>query len=259
VNKAGGGGAIAYNYINQHAGDAHYVLMSSGTLITSNVIGQSPFLHTDFTPLAILCTEYSIFVVRADSTIKDGKGLLARLVSNPQDVRIAVSPGLGNANHIALAMAVKAAGGDVKRLKIAVFPSSAETVTAVLGGHVDLAVSPASPVLQHFAAGSVRVLAVSSEQRLPGVLANAPTWRELGIAAVYGNWRGVLGPKALSDAQVAYWTRVFGQLVRTAEWKDDIEKNLLSDQFIAGSESKAFLEAEYRQISTLMKEIGFAK
>lgn len=259
VNKAGGGGTLAYNYVNQHAGDAHYVLMSSGTLLTSHVIGRNPFRHTDFTPLAILCAEYSAFVVRADSPLNDGKALLAQLVSSPQDVRIALSPGLGNANHIAVAMAVKAAGGDVKRLKIAVFPSAPETITALLGGHVDLVISPASPVLPHLAASTVRILAVSSAQRLPGALAGTPTWRELGADAVYGNWRGVLGPKGLTDAQVAYWSGVFSRLVATPEWKDDVDKNLLAHQFIGGHESRQFLEAEYRQISALMKDIGLAK
>jgi putative tricarboxylic transport membrane protein len=259
VNKVGGGGALAYNYVNQHAGDAHFVLLTSGTLMTSFVVGQSPFRHTDFTPLAILCSEYTVFVVRADSAFKDGKALLARLVSSPQDVRIALSPGLGNANHIALAMAVKAAGGDVRRLKIAVFASSAETVTALLGGHVDLVLAPASPVLPHLAVSTVRVLAVSSPQRLPAALASAPTWKEMGIDGVFGNWRGVLGPKGLTGPQVAYWTGVFSRLVSTPEWKEDIDRNLLSPLFLGGSESRQFLDAEHKQISALMKDIGLAK
>lgn len=259
VNKPGGGGALAYNYLNQHAGDAHFVLMTSGTLLTSHAIGQSPFRHTDFTPLAILANESTVFVVRADSPLKDGKTLLARLVSNPQDVRIALSPGLGNANHIAVAMAVKAAGGDVKRLKVAVFSSAAETVVALLGGHIDLVLSPASPVISHAAAGTVRVVAVSSDKRLQGALASAPTWREQGVDVVFGNWRGVMGPKGLSDAQVAHWSGVFSRLVATPEWKEDLEKNLLADQFIPGRESRQFLDAEYKQVSALMKDIGLAK
>ena len=259
LNKAGGGGALAFNYLNQHAGDGHYVLMSSGTMITSNIVGTSPFRHTDVTPLAILCTEYSAFVVRADSPYKDAKALLARLVASPQDVRIALSPALGNANHIAIAMAVKAAGGDVKRLKIAVFQSSPETLTALLGGHVDLVLSPASPVLPHLAASTVRVVAMSSPQRLPGALAGVPTWREVGVDAVYGNWRGVLGSKGLSDGQVAYWNGVFSRLVATPEWKADVDKNLLAHHFIGGAESRQFLDAEYRQLSALMKDIGLAK
>jgi putative tricarboxylic transport membrane protein len=259
VNKVGGGGAVAYNYVNQHAGDAHFVLMTSGTLMSSYVIGQSPFRHTDFTPLAILCSEYTVFVVRADSAFKDGKALLARLVSSPQDVRIALSPGLGNANHIALAMVVKAAGGDVKRLKVAVFASSAETVTALLGGHVDLVLAPASPVLPHVAASTVRVLAVSSAQRLPGGLASAPTWKEMGVDGVFGNWRGVFGPKGLAEPQVAYWSGVFSRLAATPEWKEDLDKNLLSPLFIGGAESRQFLDAEHKQISALMKDIGLAK
>jgi putative tricarboxylic transport membrane protein len=259
VNKPGGGGTIAYNYLNQHGGDGHYVLMTSGTLLTSHATGQSPFRHTDFTPLAILANESTVFVVRADSPLKDGKALLARLVSNPQDVRIALSPGLGNANHIAVAMAVKAAGGDVKRLKIAVFASAAETVVSLIGGHVDLVLSPASPVIPHAASGAVRVVAVSAEKRLQGALANAPTWREQGVDVVFGNWRGVMGPKGLSDAQVAHWSGVFSRLVATPEWKGDLEKNLLADQFIPGGESRQFLETEYKQVSGLLRDIGLAK
>jgi putative tricarboxylic transport membrane protein len=259
VNKVGGGGALAYNYVNQHPGDAHFLLMTSNTLMTSYVVGQSPFRHTDFTPLAILCSEYTVFVVRADSPFKDGKALLARLVSSPQDVRIALSPGLGNANHIALAMVVKAAGGDPKRLKIAVFGSSAETVTALLGGHVDLVLAPASPVLPHLAASTVRVLAVSSAQRLAGALAVAPTWKEMGGDGVFGNWRGMLGPKGLTEPQVAYWTGVFSRLVSTPEWKEDIDKNVLSPLFIGGKEIGQYLDAEHKQISALMKDIGLAK
>lgn len=232
--------------------------MSSGTLLTSHVVGQRPFRHTDFTPLAILCSEYTVFVVRADSPLQDGKALLARLVSNPQDVRIALSPGLGNANHISVAMALKAAGGDVRRLKVALCASAAETVTALLGGHVDLVLSPASPVLSHLAASTVRVLAVSSAQRLPAALAGVPTWREMGIDVVFGNWGGALGPKGLADAQVAYWTGIFSRLVSTPEWKEDVDRNLLSHLFIGGNESMQFREAEYRQISALMKDIGLA-
>ena len=86
--------------------------------------------------------------------------LLARLVKSDAQPAIAISPGLGNANHIALAMAVKAAGGDVKRLKIVAFNSVPETMTALLGGHVDVVVSPASPVLSHITSRKARAVAV---------------------------------------------------------------------------------------------------
>ncbi|MGH8617822.1 MAG: tripartite tricarboxylate transporter substrate binding protein [Burkholderiales bacterium] len=258
LNKAGGGGALAYNYINQHSGDGHFWLVTSGTLLTSYLSGQSPFPHTDFTPLAILFTEYAAFAVREDSPIKTGKDLLSRLKGD-SPLSIAISPGLGNANHIAMAMAVKAAGGDVKKLKIVVFNSSPETMTALLGGHVDVAISPASPMLPFITSGKARAIAVSSAQRLGGALANVPTWKEQGVDAVFGNWRGVLGPKGMSDAQIAYWSRVFARLAASPEWKDDLDKNLLTPFFMDGKESKKYMDNEYKQVATIMKDIGLAK
>jgi putative tricarboxylic transport membrane protein len=259
INKAGGGGVLAYSYINQHPGDGHFWMVASGTLLTSYLSGQSSFQHTEFTPLAILFTEYAAFLVREDSPIKTGGDLLNRLVKGDAPPSIALSPGLGNANHIALAMAVRAAGGDGKRLKIVVFNSASETMTALLGGHVDIVVSPASPVLPHLTSGKARAVAVSSGQRLGGVMAGVPTWREQGVDAVFGNWRGVLGPKGMSDAQISYWGRVFARLAASPEWKDDIEKNLLTELFMDGRQSRKFIDAEYKQVSVIMKDIGLAK
>lgn len=259
VNKPGGGGAVAFNYLTQHAGDGHYWLVGSVTLLTSYASGQSKLHYTDVTPLAILFSEYPAAAIRADSRIKDARDLLDMLVKNPQEVVIAISPGLGTSNHIALAMAVKAAGGDVGKLKTVVFKSSPETVTALLGGHVEVLVSPASSLLAHVASGKVRVVAVSSPGRLGGALAASPTWRELGIQAVFGNWRGALGAKGLTDAQVSYWGNVFGRLVSTAEWKDYLESNLLAELFLGGKESRKYLDAEYRQVAAIMKDLGLAK
>ena len=259
INKAGGGGVLAYSYINQHPGDGHFWMVSSGTLLTSYVSGQSTFKHTEFTPLAILATEYPAFLVREDSSIKTGGDLLNRLVKGDTPPAIAMSPGLGNANHIALAMAVRAAGGNGKRLKIVAFNSASETMTALLGGHVEVVVSPASPALPYLASGKVRAVAVSSGQRLGGVMAGVPTWREQGVDAVFGNWRGVLGPKGMSDAQIDYWGRVFARLTASPEWKDEIEKNLLTELFMDGRQSRKFIDAEYKEVSVIMKDIGLAK
>lgn len=259
INKPGGGGVIAYNYLAQHPGDAHYWVLASFTLLTSYARGQSKLHYTDVTPLAMLFSEYSAGAIRADSRFKDGKSLLDMLVKNPQDIVMGISPAVGAANHLALAMAVKAAGGDVKRLKTVVFNSSTEATVALLGGHVEAVVLPASALLPHVASGKLQVVAVSSPKRLGGVLAASPTWGELGVPVVFGNWRAVVGPKDLADAQVAYWGNVFNRMVRNPEWKEYIEKNLLSEFFMDGKESVKFLDTEYKSVAAIMKELDLAK
>ena len=74
-----------------------------------------------------------------------------------------------------------------------------------------------------------------------------------------GNWRGMMGPKGLAEPQVAYWSGVFSRLASTPEWNEDLDKNLLTPLFIGGVEARPFLDAEYKQISALMKDIGLAK
>ncbi len=259
INKPGGGGAIAYNYLAQHPGDAHYWVLASFTLLTSYARGQSKLHYTDVTPLAMLFSEYSAGAIRADSRFKDGKSLLDMLVKNPQDVVMGISPAVGAANHLALAMAVKAAGGDVKRLKTVVFNSSTEAAVALLGGHVEAVVLPASALLPHVASGKLQVIAVSSPKRLSGVLAASPTWSELGAPVVFGNWRAVVGPKGLTESQVTYWGNVFTRMVRNPEWKEYIEKNLLSEFFMDGKESVKFLDTEYKSVAAIMRELDLVK
>lgn len=70
VNKAGGGGAIALNYLDQRSGDGHYLLTSTMSLMTNHILGRSKVTYTDYTPLATLFSEYMTFVVRPDSPLK---------------------------------------------------------------------------------------------------------------------------------------------------------------------------------------------
>jgi len=83
VNKVGGGGAIAYAYVNQHPGDAHYLAVVRMALLTNYILGRSPINYTDMTPLAIMGNEPTVFAVRADSPIKTVRNLVERWKADP--------------------------------------------------------------------------------------------------------------------------------------------------------------------------------
>jgi len=256
VGKPGAGGALAYNYLTQHAGDGHYLLLASDTLLSTSASGRNAFTYTDFTPLATLCTDYTAALVRADSQVKDSRDLLTRLLKNPQDMSIGLSAAWASANHVAMALAVKAFGGDIKRLKIVVFSASQESVTTLMGGHIDVVSAPVSGIVQNLDSGKIRALAVNSAQRLKGALAGVPTWRESGADAVSSNWRGILGAKNLPEAQAAFWGNVFARFVTTPEWKQYVEKNLLEEYYLDAGETRKLIDTEYRQMATILKEIG---
>lgn len=259
VNKPGGGNTIALTYLKQHAGDAHYLLIVSAVVLTSHIVGRSTINYTDFAPIAQLNSEYVAFAVRSDSPLKSGADLLARLRQDPGALSIAVGTSLGGANHIAAALAARAAGADIRKLKPVVFKSSAESVTALLGGHVDLVTSGASFVAGQFRQGALRLLALAAPRRGAGVLATVPTWREQGHDIVSDNFRNVLAAAGINVQQVRYWEDAAAKLARSDEWKKDLEANLWENTYMNSFDSRKYLDAQYAQLKEILTDLGLAK
>ena len=140
VSKAGGGGSIAMAYTNQHPGDGHYLLLGGSTMISNHIIGASKMNYTDFTPIASLMNDYIVFAVNADSPLKTGKDLLERLKTKPQSLSIGFASTFGNSRHVGAGMLIRAVSGNPRDLKTVVFKGSAEAVSALLGGHIDVAI-----------------------------------------------------------------------------------------------------------------------
>jgi len=259
VNKPGGGGTIASTYVNQHSGNGHYLLVSSPSLLTNFISGRSAIRYTDMTPLAQVGAESVVFTVRAESPLKSAKDLAARLKADPASLSFSIGIAIGSHNHIAVSEVAKAMGADIRKLKVVAFSGSADGVTALLGGHIDVSASPASAVLTHVKAGKLRTLAVSSEQRLAGDLATVPTWTELGIRAISANWRSVLGPKGMTELQVAYWDDVLGRLVKLPEWRQDLEVKLVEPTYLNSRDTRKRMDAEHALLTTVLTELGLAK
>lgn len=258
LNRPGANNALAWTYINQHPGDGHYLGMTLPNIVTNRITGTHPLSYADVTPLAQLNSEYIVFSVRADSPIKSGKDLLERLKQNPSAVSIAFS-NIGSANHIGAGVLLKAAGIDARKGKFVAFKGASEAAVALLGGHVDASASSASTVLGHFQSGALRVVAVAAPQRLKGAFASVPTWKELGADAVFANWRGIVGPKGMSPAQIAFWDDLIGKVVQSAEWLREVETHGWEADYMASAESRKFLERQNEELKGLLADLGLAK
>jgi putative tricarboxylic transport membrane protein len=259
VNKPGGGGTIGLVYLTQHAGNGHYLMVTSPSLLTNQITGRTAMGYADTTPLAQLGSESVVFTVRTESPLKTGRDLADRLKADPGGVSIAIGNTAGSHNHIAAAQVTKAMGGNVKQLKVVAFNSSAEGIAALLGGHIDVVASPASGVLQHFLAGKVRILAVSAEKRLGGPLASIPTWKEMGIPAVSANWRSVVGPKGMSEEQIRYWDNVFANLAQLPEWKRDLAARQEENTYLNSRDTKKLMDAQFAALRAVLSDLGLAK
>ncbi len=207
----------------------------------------------------IMFTEAIVFAVKSDSPIRTAQDLIAQLRKDPAALPISTSTIAGNQYHIATVLVGRAAGVPASRLKIVIYNSGGDAITALLGGHVAVSTASASNFIPHMKAGTLRAVAVSAPQRLAGEFASVPTWKELGVNLTLDQWRLVFGPPGLSQAQVAYWEAVLGRVVRTDEWKQELQRNLWHDVYRNAADTRKFLAAEYAEIKSVLTEIGLAK
>ncbi len=255
--KPGGGGAIAWTYVSRKAGDGHFIAISGPTLVANDVLGVGDLHYTEVTPIAQLLTEYEAFAVNADSPIKTGAALVdaLRRASPPS---VGVAPGFGGSSHVALLKLARAAGIDPAKLTIVPFKGANESVTAVLGGHVDVAIGTMSVLAPHFASGRLRAIAIAAPSRLSGAEASIPTWTEQGFAAVEGNWRGIVGPKSLGAAEVAFWSRKLAAAVKSDEWVASLARNYWNPDFTDAAGAKRFLDAQYEEMRATFSALHVA-
>jgi putative tricarboxylic transport membrane protein len=259
VHKPGAGVVMGLTYLNQHPGDGNYIGIISATFMGDYVTGRSTFGPGDITPIAQLFSESVAFAVKPDSSIKSGQDLLARLKADSASISTAIAGGVGNHNHIALALVTRAAGGDVRKLKIVRFNGGAESITAALGGHVDMVVTPARPRCRTCRRGGCASSPSPRPRRLQGALAAVPVWKELGANAVLSNWRTIVGPRGMTQPQVAFWESVLARVVENDEWKQMLERDSLDSDFLKSAQTRAQLKAEQEELKAVMGELGLAR
>ena len=255
VNRAGGGHVVAYTYVQQHSGDPHFLGIMSTPLLMNHVEGRTPLSYHDVTPIAYLITEPMVAVVRADSPIKTGKDLLDALKKDPASLSIALT---STGHRVSIGMPMQKAGVNIKGVRMPAFKSGGETTNAVLGGHADVQITSVSTSVPQVAAGKMRAIAVSSTRRLGGAMAQVPTWQELGYQSS-GSWKGVMAPKGITPAQIAFWEDVMRKTAQSDEIRQYAEKNLWLVEFKGAAETRKWMDEESAALKTALGGLGLVK
>ncbi len=258
LNKPGGNQTLSRAYLLAHPGDAHYFDIGNPTLISNHIMGITPQHYSDFTAIALLINEYTVFTVRADSPLKTARDLIAKLKADPESMSFGVS-NLGGTNHLTLAMTAKAGGIDPRKLRVVVFKTNAESTTAVMGGHIQMVAASMPSIIGQIKAGTVRAIAIGDSQRMTGAMAGVPTLREQGLDVQLSNWRALIGPKGMTAAQIAYWEDVLAKMVATDEWKKEIEDQNWDGRFLRSKEFTQYMEKEYGTTKVILNELGLVK
>jgi putative tricarboxylic transport membrane protein len=258
VNKPGANGTIGMVYMNQHAGDGHYLSMANANIVTNRITGVSPLSYAHVTPIALIAHDYMVIAVKPDSRFKTARELFTQMAKDPASVTGGMN-NRGGAGHITLGKAVKALGGDPRKIRNAIFKSGGEATIAAMGGHVDYVVTAVPSVIAQVKAGQLRVLGVAAPQRLSGAFAQVPTLREQGMDSLSSNWRMIVGPKGMTPAQAAYWDGVFSKLVRTPEWNAELAASLQEFVYLDSRESLRYCDQENIDKTATLAALGFGR
>jgi putative tricarboxylic transport membrane protein len=148
---------------------------------------------------------------------------------------------------------------DPRRVRFVAFKGSAESVTALLGGHVDAVSTAVSTTVSFIRNGQLRTVAVSSPKRLSGALATVPTWNEQGIKGAMTNFRAVMAPKGTDAGAVKFWEARYAQLAAQDEWKKDLEENLWAWNFLDAAKTVAAVTEYAGEVDALVNTLGLRK
>jgi putative tricarboxylic transport membrane protein len=259
INIAGDGGRKAWRHIAGRTGDANLIGINSPNNVTDILTGIVGAEEIQNVPIAILYTEYIAFISRSDSAFSSGTEFLKRLADAPKAVTISLSTSLGNPNHIAAAKVIKHAGAPVTAPRTRVFDSARDVVADIVAGNADVGAITAASAVPELEAGQVRAIAISSPERLKGVYASAPTWREQSVDCAVGAWRGAAGAVGISGEQIAFWQGVLSKAVKTKEWNAELDRYFWTDMYLDGAALSDYLKREHREMEEILGALGLLK
>jgi len=256
-NAAGAGGTIGLaQLINNNKGDGNALMVTGKGMVSAIYINKSPVNLSNATPIARLSGEYEVLVVPATSNLKTMADLMAMYKANPGAVSWA--GGLaGGVDQLTAGMIIQAVGGDASKFNYVAFGSGGEVLSQTLGGHVTVGLGGYNEFAPQITAGKLRALAITSDKRLPDV--NIPTLKEQGINVEFVNWRGLMGPPGITEAQRQELIATVTKMAKSEHWKKTLEKDAWIDLFMPGDEFKAYVETEQKNVLSLVTNLGLVK
>jgi putative tricarboxylic transport membrane protein len=258
-NMSGGGGGKALNHLISTARRQQGTLMVNSTpIIIRSLQGVFPQSFRDTTPIAAVIADYAAFVVPSKSKYKSWKAVIDDFKKDPMSVKIAGGSVKGSMDHLVPAMAVEAAGGDPLKLVYVPYDAGGKAMAGLLAGDTQVLSTGFSEALGLSRQGEVRILAVTSDKRLPQA-PDVPTLKELGYDVSFANWRGFFGAPKLPDKKAEAYRDMLAKMYKTAAWETIRTNRGWQNLYKPGDEFVNFLEDQEKALGGMMKKLGFLK
>src|SRR5688572_1225421 len=255
VNRAGGSGAIGFNYLINKKGDAHVIAGATPMIVSGKIEGRLPGNHRDaMTVLMIVAIDELMLSVRNESPFKTIEDFVKAAKAKPGGLTVGGTATLTE-DHIFTYLFEKAAGIQVKYVP---FNSGGEVTAALMGGHIDAAVENPNEIVSQIEAGKAKNLAVAAQQRLKDA-PDVPTFAEKGYKFYWEQMRGVVGPANMAPEAVKWWQDTLKKVVATEKWqKDYIKRNLLTPTDWTGDKALQYLDSLHAKYEDAIKGLKAA-
>jgi putative tricarboxylic transport membrane protein len=254
-SRTGGAGVVAFTYAKGKRGDPHTVLtIATGSFLTAAARSDLDLGLEHFTPLAFFARDPQGIMVHADSKYRTIKDLIDDAKGQPDSIVCAVTSATGT-GRMTLWRLERETG---TRFKFVTFKAGSEAVVSVLGGHVPFTTENVSEAWGHIEAKKIRVLAVTTEQRMPA-LPDVPTLTELGYKVQIGTGRGFVMPAGVPKEAVATMEALLEKVHKSALWRDYAVNNLYEDLWMGSAEFTRYLAEQRVAQREFVDAIGLGK
>ncbi len=258
TNMAGGGGGLAYTHVvNERGTDEDLIVAASSA--TATRLAQNAYAgHTpdEVRFLGAIGADPGVIVVAADSPYQSLTDLLDAVQANPASITFAGGSAAGGFDHLKVLMALARVGyTDIASVKYVGLDGGADAITQTIGGFTQAMTGDMSEVVGFLQSGDIRVLAVFTEERVPG-FEDIPTAREQGVDVIAVNWRGLYVPGEISDEAYQRWVDALQQVADSEEWAEAMVANGLAPFTLVGPEFEDYLAGVIGEIQTMSRDLG---
>jgi putative tricarboxylic transport membrane protein len=253
VNKPGGGGAVGQTYVAARRGDPYIFLQAATNLVAAPIRTGLDIGVDRFTPLGAIGFDLNAISVAENSPYRTLKDLVAAARDKPKTISVGTtSPGGGA--HSMMHRLEKLSGA---RFNIVSFKSGAETVTAVMGGHIHATAENLGEVLGQVEQKNLRLLGVPSAKRIAG-LPNVPTLKEQGFDIHAGGLRAFVAPAGIPRDAARALEDTLAKVHKSTAWREYMAKNMYEDVYMNAEEFRKWLASQQVEMREFLTEIGLA-
>lgn len=253
-NVAGAGGIVGLSQLaDKEKGNGKTLMVNGLVMVGAILTNQSVVTLEQTTPIARLTGEYEVIVVPKSSDIQNLGQLVEKLKADPGSVAWG-GGSAGGTDHILAGLIAQAVGADPTKINYVPFSGGGEALAAILGGHVTAGISGLSEWVGQIQSGDLRALAISSPEKLEGI--DIPTLKEQGVDVDLANWRAVVAPPGIDDAQKKALLEAVDTMVKSDGWKKVLAEKDWMDLYMPGDEFSKYLASENARVTDILKKLG---